>query len=499
MTNIKPASIYAFLFLILSQSIALCAQQQVHGLVLDGATRQPMPFVNIAVVGSTYGTVSNQNGEFTLNPVKLDPADSIAFHYLGYETVMMKINDLKDGMTVIIKEKPVSLRSISIIANPLSPEELIRKALERKAENYPSVAQKREVFHRSNRASYINAFELSLKKSDIAEVDAQLIKEMVDSIPRYSRSYEDYLYTLFTIPADSAKTKNKVEGIKNVVLKEDDGGGLERVEKILNDLFVKKKDNKTFWKYKTGPLSFKESHVHISGLEDDTTAGSNGKKDPLYVKNLFKLYFLEGDLGWNWDFIQKTNRYHYQNKGIIGIGGEDAYAISFKGKAGADFQGMIYISVESFAILRIEYSLRESKSAKGFDMLGIKYNEEKDDGLILFEKDKLGYFPKYSMRNTATRYGVDRPFEIIRKEKRPVLNKKINEVALTMNLQGLQESCYENLVVYREGSNEEKFRGIQEKGVKPERITSYSDTIWKGYLIIEPTRQMKEYKTKIRN
>jgi hypothetical protein len=53
--------------------------------------------------------------------------------------------------------------------------------------------------------------------------------------------------------------------------------------------------------------------------------------------------------------------------------------------------------------------------------------------------------------------------------------------------------------VYRESSTPEKFKKILEKGVTPERISSYSDSIWKGYSIIEPTRQMKEYRAKIKN
>jgi len=490
MASLKPFLANTILILILALPAALPGQQQVHGIVMDSVTREPMPYVTIAVVGSTYGTVSNQNGEFTLSPERINPSDSIAFHYLGYEIVVMKVNDLRDGIVVIIKEKPVSLRGITIIAHPMKPEELIRRALERKKENYPQIAQKREVFQRTNNASYIKTFDLSLKKSDIPEVDQNLIREMVDSLPRYSRSYEDNLYTLYSIPADSGKTRSKIVGIKDVVLKEDDGGGLERIKTIITELFVHKKDDKTFWKYKTGPFSFKESHVQFSAAEPAT--------DSSYLKKLLTLYFLRGDLDWDWEFIQKPNRYHYENKGIIGIDRDDAYAVSFTGRRGADYQGMIYISTENFAILRIEYSLKEKKRDNGFDMLGISYNEEKNEGLVLWEKDQSGYFLKYSMRSSTTRYGIDRPFEIIRKEKRPLLNRKIDEAALRLNLQGLQESCQETLVVYRESSSKEKFSRIQEKGVKPERITSYSDAIWTGYSIIEPTKQMKEYQAKMR-
>lgn len=477
------------IFLIICQLSGVFAQQQVKGLVIDDSNRQPMPFVSIAVIGSTFGTVSNQNGEFTLNIQNIDPSDSIAFHYLGYETIMMKISDLNDGMTVKMKEKPVLLRSIAIVAHPMKPEELIKKAIEKKNENYPQIAQKREVFHRSNTATYFNGFDIQLKKSDIPEFDQNLFREVVDSLPRYSRAYEDNLYNLYSIPADSGKTKFKFEGVKDVILKEDNGGGLERVKTIVNDLFVHKKDDKTFWKYKTGIFSFAD--VSISGTEPSA--------DSSRLKNRFAWYFISGDGSWNWDFIQKTNRYHYQNKGIIGIGGEDAYIIGFTGKSGADYQGMIYISTESFAILRIEYTLKESKKDKGIDLLGVSYKQEKEEGLLLYEKDKSGYFLKYSMKATAFRYGIDRPFEIIKKQKRPVFSKKLNEVALHLNLEGFQDECNETLVVYRESSTPEKFKKIVEKGVEPERITSYSDSIWKGYSIIEPTRQMKEYRAKIKN
>jgi len=485
------------ILLILSQSISLFGQQQVRGVVLDADTDKAMSFVNIAVVGSTYGTVSNQNGEFTINLEKIDQTDSIAFYYIGYETFTTEICDLRDGMTVKLKEKPVKLRTIAIIANPYSPKELIKKALERKEDNYPRIAQKREVFKRRNSASYINTFDLLLKKSTIPEVDESIVKEMVDSIPKYNRSYTDHLYTLYTIPTDSANTNNKVEGIKKVILKEDDGGELDRIEKVLTEILDTQTDDKTFLKYKTGPFFFKESHVQVSGLEDDSTVNANNRNDSLNLRNKEMLYSLDGDLDWDWDFIQKPNRYKYQNNGIIGIGGEDAYALSFTGIVGAGYHGMIYISVETYAILRIEYSLKERKKEKGIKLLGVHYNEEEDAGLLLFEKDEFGYFLKYSMRKSANRYGVKRPFEIIRKQKRFPLNKKLYEIDLDMNLQGYQESCHETLVVFREKFNEENFAAIQERGVKPERITSHSDSIWEGYSIIEPTKQMKEYQAKI--
>ena len=470
-------------FLLLGCFGNLPAQQQIRGLIMDAATHEVLPYVSIAVAGSTYGTVSNQNGEFSLNLDKLKASDSITFHCLGYEPFGINRNGLKDGMTVRLKEKRINLKSVTIVAKQLSAVELIRKAVERRAVNYPVIARKREVFKRTNKASYIEAFELSLKKSDIPELDKKLVREMIDSLPRYTRWYEDYLYTLYSVPADSGKTRNKITGIKDVVLKEDNGGGLENINRTVFDLFVHQKDDQTFWRYRTGPVTFGEKNVRVVNEPPDST----------YLKVLPGLYVIPGDLTWDWDFIQKTGRYVYEKKGIIGIDGEDAWAVSFRGKARGDYQGMIYLSAGTYAILRIEYAQKEKKS-KGIDLLGVTYREEKDEGLVLYERDPSGYFLKYCMHSTATRYGVDRSFEIVRKEKRPVLSKKLNEASFRLNLQGRQEASYETLVVNQEKSSADTFNKTQERGVKPDKITTYSDAIWKGYSIIEPTRQMKEYK-----
>jgi hypothetical protein len=67
---------------LLTRALPLHAQdKQVNGFVMDASTGKAMPYVNIAVVGSTYGTVSNQNGEFTINLNKTNESDSICFHY----------------------------------------------------------------------------------------------------------------------------------------------------------------------------------------------------------------------------------------------------------------------------------------------------------------------------------------------------------------------------------------------------------------------------------
>ena len=47
-------------------TVSAGAQTIVEGIVTDSATGDVLPFVNIAVSGTTVGTISDMNGEFRL-------------------------------------------------------------------------------------------------------------------------------------------------------------------------------------------------------------------------------------------------------------------------------------------------------------------------------------------------------------------------------------------------------------------------------------------------
>lgn len=51
------------------------------GMVLDADTRNPMPYVNIQVKNTAYGTASDVNGYFSLF---ISPGDTLLFSYIGY-------------------------------------------------------------------------------------------------------------------------------------------------------------------------------------------------------------------------------------------------------------------------------------------------------------------------------------------------------------------------------------------------------------------------------
>lgn len=90
-------SLAAFLVLGLGMYAELHAQesQEVTGTVTDAATGEPLPGVNISIEGTTTGTSSNADGEFSLNVPNLD--ETLVFSFVGYETVTVPI----DGRTTL--------------------------------------------------------------------------------------------------------------------------------------------------------------------------------------------------------------------------------------------------------------------------------------------------------------------------------------------------------------------------------------------------------------
>ena len=67
---------------ILFSSFTMFAQQTVKVVVKDKTSGEPLPGVSVVVKGTTRGTETDFDGNFTLEKVKT--GDTLVFRYLGY-------------------------------------------------------------------------------------------------------------------------------------------------------------------------------------------------------------------------------------------------------------------------------------------------------------------------------------------------------------------------------------------------------------------------------
>jgi hypothetical protein len=87
--------------------------------LLDAETRQPLPFVNIGILNKNLGTVSDENGDFSLelNPEFL--LDTLRFSMIGFGKKDFVVQDYFDQEKaeniILLKEETLLLEGVTLI------------------------------------------------------------------------------------------------------------------------------------------------------------------------------------------------------------------------------------------------------------------------------------------------------------------------------------------------------------------------------------------------
>src|SRR5210317_1428324 len=92
------------------------AQTSVSGLVTDSDTADPIPGVNIRVVGESIGTSTDFDGKFSLN-VNRDVPFSIEFTSVGYQSKSVEITENGQYLEIVIAQDATSLDEVVVSAS----------------------------------------------------------------------------------------------------------------------------------------------------------------------------------------------------------------------------------------------------------------------------------------------------------------------------------------------------------------------------------------------
>ena len=114
---------------------------------------------------------------------------------------------------------------------------------------------------------------------------------------------------------------------------------------------------------------------------------------------------------------------------------------------------------------------------------------------MYFEKKENQYKLKYCSKTESSIFSFNRSIALQKKRKRFLFDKKLNEIKIGINLIGDHELSIEMLVIEEGSINQNQFNNFKEKErVDIIYVDQFNEDLWKGYSIIEPTKQMKEYK-----
>ena len=119
-----------FVFFLLLSSTAFC-QQLIEGTIVDKETGKPVPFASIGIIGTSKGTSSNSNGEFSIS---LAQPFKLKITCVGYESKEVSLaEEIK-----LVQLKPIStqLDAIVILDKAPNPKKIVRKAFANIAVNY---------------------------------------------------------------------------------------------------------------------------------------------------------------------------------------------------------------------------------------------------------------------------------------------------------------------------------------------------------------------------
>lgn len=476
------------------------------GLVADKADGQALPYTNIYNASKTTGVISNEKGLFSIDLSPLEKEDTLYFQYLGYKTGSMSVGDLIARPVVYLEEEIINLSEILVFGNDPDPEAIVKNVLINKALNYSSnrTYYKKQVFIRERDITDLTDIKLNYKKSSIDGLDKEMIAMMERSIPKQTTSFTDFLGTIYLSKDIKDSLKFKMEPIKAVSLKEQDIVEMDRMEAVFNEINNNTKEDE-YWKIKSGVFSFKmdmDENSDGNGEVADSFAtfrDSLPKKNQMlkYYSQRMKLKFRFSELSSerDWEFLYETGKYKYTLEGGTRVNGEDVYIIDFAPKRRGEYTGRMYITTNTYALIRADYEYAPEKLGTDIHLLGVGYTENKFNASIYFEKKEDYYALKYFSKKKGIQFAVDRNLAILKKRKRWLMDKKISEVKVGLEIAAQAEQSIEVLILDDAEITHEQFTAIEQKDdMEVIYVDQFDDELWKGFSIIEPTKQMKEYK-----
>lgn len=280
----------------------------VEGNVVDANTGDPLPFATIGIKGTTTGTATNSEGRFIIS-IKEEVVDSMFFcSYMGYKDFQVKAKRVHEKLEIKLELDTFTLDEVEI--RPWEPWDYIWNAMQKIPENYPNRPYMTE--------GYYSEF--------MAENDV-FLKFTEGVVEIYNPAY-----------GVDEKSQSKVLKAR----RRDDLGTLQ---------FMRQKLEKKYEKEKKKAEKKGEEWESKGSIDEEIISASFG--GPEEVLNADPLRDTASFLD-----IRQKKKYKYFIEGYSRYYGEQVIVIGFKSKGKYEHQkqaGKIYISLESDAIMSIEY------------------------------------------------------------------------------------------------------------------------------------------------
>ncbi len=465
------------------------------GVVLDKATGQPLPYANIYVLNRHAGTITNEDGHFILSLKDLKETDTVQFKYVGYSIEKMTIAGLDTTSEVYMKEEIFNLNEILVFGYTPDVREIVKKIVKRLDFNYKELPAMKRMFIRERYWSDMEQMELNYKKSSFEDIGEDLIRKIEEKIPEKSISYTDLLANIY-FSGQSRKEDSvslKINPVRIVSLKDKNLAELKELTSVFAEQ-LKQTSEGEYWKVRSGVFSHK-LEPDSSFRADDTLKDDEVRLSLLQRRMFYTLKYSTLRSKDDWEFLYKTGKYKYSLAGGTRVNGEDVYIIDFEPDDNGMYTGRMYVSMETYALIRADYEYAPDRTGVDFHLFGVGYTEDRFHGSIYFEKRGDRYELKYFSKKAGAQAEFDRNILLIKKKERFLFDKTLNEIKVGIRLKVDTEQLVECLVLDSRPLSPGEFEAFrQQEKAQAIYVDKFDDNLWKGYEIIEPTRQMRDYK-----
>jgi len=280
----------------------------IEGTVLDAKKKEPLAFATIGIRGTMVGTASNSEGRFILS-IPQDLQDSVFFcSYMGYKSYESKVSDMQSKLNIALELDTFTLDEVEI--RPWQPWDYVWNAMQKIPENYPQKPYMTNGYY----SEYVSENDIFLKFTE-------------GVIETYNPSYGDTL-----------KSQSRVLQAR----RRDDLGTLQ---------FMRKKLEKKYEKEKRKAKKKGEEWEEAETIDEQIISASFGGPEEILGADPLRdtASFLNS---------KHKKKYKYSISGYTRYFGQQVIIIGFETKGKYEHQrqlGEIYISLESDAIMAIEY------------------------------------------------------------------------------------------------------------------------------------------------
>jgi len=158
--------------------IPYISYKKIKGIIFDESEKKALPYASVGIRGKHVGTITNQDGEFSLTISSKNIHDTLVFSYVGFKNQEIPVSEISDKtIQVSLKENFISLQEVIIRNN--DPISIIKASVGNISKNYPQKPTNLTSFYRESvlknkkymiySESVLDIYKNSYKKNDLSD------------------------------------------------------------------------------------------------------------------------------------------------------------------------------------------------------------------------------------------------------------------------------------------------------------------------------------------